>query len=80
MKLLNNKIALVTGGSRGIGKSIVLKFAEHGANVIFSYLSSEEKANLVIKECEQYGVQVSAVRSDASNYLSAQKLVDGALD
>ena len=46
MKLLENKTIVVTGGSRGIGKSIVLKLAENGANVIFTYLSSSEKAKV----------------------------------
>ncbi|MBS1776066.1 MAG: SDR family NAD(P)-dependent oxidoreductase, partial [Bacteroidetes bacterium] len=44
MKLLENKTALITGASRGIGEAIAVKFAEHGANVAFTYLSSDEKA------------------------------------
>ena len=76
MKLLHNKIAIVTGGSRGIGKSIVLKFAEHGANVVFTYLSSQEKAQHVIDEALQYGVEVLAIKSDASNYIASQELID----
>jgi 3-oxoacyl-[acyl-carrier protein] reductase len=44
MKLLQNKTALITGATRGIGKGIALKFAEQGANVAFTYVSSEEKA------------------------------------
>ena len=76
MKLLHNKIAIVTGGSRGIGKSIVLKFAEHGANVVFTYFSSQEKAQNVIDEALQYGVEVLAIKSDASNYLASQELID----
>jgi len=44
MKLLENKVAIVTGASRGIGEGIALKLAEHGANVAFTYLSSDEKA------------------------------------
>ena len=76
MKLLHNKIAIVTGGSRGIGKSIVLKFAEHGANVVFTYFSSKEKAQHVIDEALQYGVEVLAIKSDASNYIASQELID----
>ena len=44
MKLLDGKTAIITGASRGIGKGITLKFAEQGANIAFTYLSSEEKA------------------------------------
>ena len=44
MKLLENKVAIVTGGSRGIGEAIVLKLAENGANIAFTYVSSDEKA------------------------------------
>ena len=54
MKLLNNKTVIVTGGSRGIGRSIVLKLVEHGANVFFTYISSIDKANQVVKECDNY--------------------------
>jgi len=79
MKLLLGKIAIVTGGSRGIGKSIVLKFAEHGANVLFTYFSSHEKAKIVIDEASKYGVEISAVKSDASSLLSSQEVIDTVL-
>tara|TARA_B100002052_G_C15872449_1_gene595381 strand:- start:1104 stop:1850 length:747 start_codon:yes stop_codon:yes gene_type:complete len=80
MKLLKDKVAIVTGGSRGIGKSIVLRFAEQGANVVFSYLSSEEQANMIVKEASKYNVQIDAVKSDASDYLFAQTLVEFVLE
>ena len=47
MKLLENKVALITGASRGIGEAIALKFAENGANIAFTYFSSDEKATLI---------------------------------
>ena len=75
MKLLENKIALVTGGSRGIGKSIVMKFAEQGADVVFTYISSDEKANAVVKACETFNVQVTALKTDASNYNSCEEVI-----
>ncbi len=80
MKLLQNKTALVTGGSRGIGKSIVLKLAEHGANVIFTYVSSVEQANQVIKDACEYNVKVIGVRSDASNYKDCEKLISNTVN
>tara|TARA_B100001250_G_scaffold393667_1_gene396685 strand:- start:4220 stop:4966 length:747 start_codon:yes stop_codon:yes gene_type:complete len=80
MNLLQNKTILVTGGSRGIGKSIVLKLAEYGANVIFTYLSSSKKADLVIKDAQKFGVTVDAFQSDASNYEECQKLINELLD
>jgi len=76
MNLLHKKTAIVTGGSRGIGKSIVLKFAEHGANVIFTYSSSADQAKLVVDECEQYNTEVIAIQSDASDYLASTQLID----
>jgi 3-oxoacyl-[acyl-carrier protein] reductase len=79
MKLLENKTILVTGGSRGIGKSIVLKLAQHGANVIFTYLSSSEQANKVVEEAKQYDVQIDAYQSDASNYQACEDLIDNIL-
>ena len=75
MKLLENKTILVTGGSRGIGKSIVLRLAKHGANVIFTYLSSSEEANKVVEEAKKYDVKIEAHQSDASNYQACEDLV-----
>ena len=80
MKLLKDKVAIITGGSRGIGKSIVLRFAEQGADVVFTYRSSEEQANVIVEECNKYNVQIDAVKSDASDYLSAQKLIEFVLE
>ena len=79
MKLLKNKTIIVTGGSRGIGKSIVLKLAEHGANIIFTYVSSSEKANLVLNEAKKHGVKVMAIKSDASNYNDCELLINSVL-
>ena len=76
MKLLDNKTVLVTGGSRGIGSSIVLKLAEHGANIVFTYLSSSKQADIVIRNTQKYDVKVLAVQSDASKYNDCEKLID----
>lgn len=75
MKLLENKVALVTGATRGIGKGIVLKFAEQGCNVAFTYLSSDEKALALEKELTAFGVKAKAYKSDAANFKAAEDLV-----
>ncbi|MCF8258943.1 MAG: 3-oxoacyl-[acyl-carrier-protein] reductase [Flavobacteriales bacterium] len=79
MQLLKDKVALVTGGSRGIGKGICLKLAEHGATVVFTYVSSEEAANAVLQELKDLGVSARAVRSDATKLNEAEKLVEDIL-
>lgn len=74
MKLLENKTALVTGGSRGIGEAIVLKFAEHGANIAFTYLSSDEKAKALEEKLNGMGVKAKAYKSDAADFAAAEAL------
>jgi 3-oxoacyl-[acyl-carrier protein] reductase len=75
MKLLENKVALVTGASRGIGKGIALKFAEQGANVAFTYLSSDEKARELEKELQVFGIKAKGYKSDASDFKAADDLI-----
>lgn len=75
MGLLSGKVALITGGSRGIGEAIVLKYAQEGADIAFTYLSSEEKANAIVAAASAYGVKVKAYKSDASNYAQAETLI-----
>lgn len=76
MKLLEGKVALITGASRGIGKAIAEKCAAHGANVAFTYMSSEEKARALEKELEAYGVKAKGYKSDAALFDAAASLVD----
>lgn len=74
MKLLQNKVALITGASRGIGRAIALRFAEEGANVAFTYLSSVEKGEALVAELEQFGIKAKGYRSDASDFQAADDL------
>ena len=75
MRLLENKTALVTGASRGIGKGIALAFAKQGANVAFTYASSEEKAKALVIELESLGVKAIGYKSDAADFKAADELV-----
>jgi len=75
MKLLEGKNALVTGGSRGIGKAIALKYAEQGANVGFTFLSSVEKAKALEEELAAFGIKAKGFQSDASDFSAAEELI-----
>lgn len=80
MKLLENKVALITGGSRGIGKGIVEVFAQQGAHVAFTFNSSAEAANALAKGLSKDGVQVRAYQSDAAQFDQAEALVSKVLE
>ncbi|MDZ7849118.1 MAG: 3-oxoacyl-[acyl-carrier-protein] reductase [Owenweeksia sp.] len=80
MKLLAEKTVIITGASKGIGKGIAEVFAQHGANIAFTYLSSVEKAQAFEKELQGQGVQVKGYRSDASDFAAAEQLVKDVLN
>lgn len=67
---------LITGASRGIGKAIAEKCAEHGANVAFTFASSAEKAKALENELQKSGIQARGFQSDAADFEAAQQLVD----
>lgn len=75
MKLLEGKVALVTGGSRGIGKAIALTFAQHGAQIAFSDLRYDEIAEALEAELQSMGVKAKGYASDASDFSQAEQLV-----
>jgi 3-oxoacyl-[acyl-carrier protein] reductase len=76
MKMLENKVAIVTGGSRGIGEAIALKLAENGAHIAFSYVSSDEKANALQEKLQSFGVKAKAYKSNAADFSDCEKMVN----
>lgn len=76
MKLLEGKIALVTGATRGIGKAIAEGFAAQGAQVAFTYRSSVEKAQALETELKAMGVEAKGYQTDAADYAGIQKTLD----
>jgi 3-oxoacyl-[acyl-carrier protein] reductase len=76
MKLLQDKVVLITGASRGIGKAIAEECVKHGAKVAFTYLSSDEKARALEAELTAQGGIAKGFKSDAAKYDEAQKLVE----
>src|SRR3954470_22508143 len=75
MKLLQGKTALVTGASKGIGRAIAIRYAEQGANVAFTYLSSVEQGQALEAELASKGGKAKGYRSDASDFAQAEKLI-----
>ena len=76
MKLLEGKVAIITGASRGIGKGIAEVFAKQGATIAFTYASSDEKARAFEAELAAKGVKAKGYKSDAADFNAAQTLVD----
>jgi 3-oxoacyl-[acyl-carrier protein] reductase len=75
MQLLQNKVALITGATRGIGRGIALNFAKNGANIAFTYVSSEEKAKAFETELQALGIKAKGYKSDAGDFKAADELV-----
>lgn len=75
-KFLKGKVALVTGGSRGLGAATAAALAEEGADVAISYVSSAAKAEAVVEQLKQKGVRAIAIKSDQADLSAAKTLVD----
>ena len=75
-KLLENRTAIVTGASRGIGEGIALKLAEHGANIAFTYVSSDEKAKALEDKLQSFGIKAKAYKSNAAIYDQCEATVN----
>ena len=80
MKVLNNKSAIITGASRGIGRGIALEFAKQGCNVAFTYSKSVEQANKLVTELESYDVKAIGYQSDASSFSDSELLIETVLN
>ena len=77
---LKDKIAIVTGGSRGIGKEICLKFASLGANLVINYIGDKTQAEDTKAECEKLGANVALSEGDVSKMADCEKLFQTAMD
>lgn len=79
MKLLENKVALITGASRGIGRGMAEQYAKQGADIAFTYLSSDEKAKALEDELKAYGIRAKGYKSNAAEYDAANQLIEDVL-
>ena len=79
-KLLEGKIAIITGATRGIGHGIATSFAKQGCNLAFTYNSSVDAAEVLETELNRFGVKAKAYRSNAADFIEAQEVVDQVLE
>ena len=77
MKLLDGKVALITGGTRGIGKAIVEAYAAQGATTLFTYRSSSDKAKAIEEDLKSKGATCASFQVDASDMAAVQELIEG---
>ena len=74
--MLKDKVAIVTGGTRGIGRASALKLADHGANIVINYRNSDKEAEELKAILEEKGVKVLTVKCDISNFEDSKNLMD----
>lgn len=79
MKLLDGKVSIITGATRGIGRGIAKTFAGQGSHIVFTYLTSDEKARELETELSQMGVKATGIKSDAAIAKAAEELCETAL-
>ena len=81
MKILENKVAVITGAARGIGEAIALKFAEHGAHIAFTYVSdsSAAKAGALEEKLKAFGVKAKAYKSNAGVFSESEAMINDVL-
>jgi len=77
---LKNKIAIITGASRGVGKATALLFAKEGAKIVVNYFSAEEKAKEVVSQILELGSEAIAVKCDVSNEDEVKNMIDQAVE
>ena len=74
--MLKNKIALITGASRGIGKAIAIEFAKNNAKVIINYYYNKDEAEDVVEKIKKHGVESMAVKADVANFDEVKQMAD----
>jgi len=74
--LLKDKVAIVTGGTRGIGKTIVLEMIQNGAKVFFTYLQSDKSAGIILDEIKELKGEAGAIKADVRSYDDAKKVIE----
>jgi len=80
MKELRKKVAVITGGSRGIGRACCAAFARQGANIVFTYNKNSKSASALAKELKEYNVKVKVIRADVRNYNECQLVIKKTLN
>ena len=78
--MFKDKVVLITGGTRGIGRAAAIKFAKYGANVVAVYNKNEEKAKSLVKEIQNFGGKIETIKADISNEKELDKIVKTTLE